>query len=247
MQKELIDKRVLRLLRMVRQVSDALLAIIMTKAMASLCERYLKNFWRLTYRRIMWHYPHPVWFPHRLDLYTWQEHRNCHFLERGIYSHQVINPGDTVLELCCGDGFYSYFFFSGKAAHVDAVDIDDMALAHARQYHSSPNISYRHLNIVKDDFPKEQYNVVVWDSAIRRLKIDDIHIALGKVRDVLHKSNGIFSCYEIFEDKENPIYFITPLTQEDLTNILRQYFPSVQWIKTVTPERTNYYYHCSMI
>ncbi|WP_277057371.1 class I SAM-dependent methyltransferase [Trichlorobacter lovleyi] len=120
----------------------------------NLCELYISKFWEHTYYQSMANYGHHVWHPHQLDLAMWHRDRNPHFAERGIYSHQVISPGDNVLELCSGDGFYTYYFFSGKASHVDALDIDDNALEHARRHHSSSNIQYYRSNIVLDPFPE---------------------------------------------------------------------------------------------
>lgn len=219
---------------------------VASQTIASLCERYLSLFWQMKYQEIRANYPHPVWHPHRLALATWPEHRNCHFLERGVYSNQVIAQGDTVLDMCCGDGFYSYFFFSNKAEHVDAIDIDEAALAHAQEYHSHPKISYHRSDIVKDPFPRKSYNVVIWDSAIRRLNREHMDIVFEKITHVLRPTNGVFSCYEIFEGSEKPIDFITPLTSQQLIQMLQKYFPSVQWVETVTPGRHNYYFHCYM-
>jgi len=210
----------------------------------NLCELYISKFWEHTYYQSMANYGHHVWHPHQLDLAMWHRDRNPHFAERGIYSHQVISPGDNVLELCSGDGFYTYYFFSGKASHVDALDIDDNALEHARRHHSSSNIQYYRSNIVLDPFPSKSYDVVVWDSAIRRLKVEEIEIVLSKVIEVLTPTNGVFSCYEIFEDDQCHIPFITDIKKDELIQIFKKYFKTVKWIRTETPGRHNFYFHC---
>jgi len=192
-------------------IERALFKIGFFKPIIWLCEHFLSAFWRMKFQNIMAGYSNPVWFPHRLDLATWHMHCNSHFLERGVYSNEVIAPGDTVLELCCGDGLYSHFFFSNKAKHIDAIDIDQVALSHAREYHSLPNIRYYLADIVEDPFPRNEYNVVIWDSAIRRIDKEEINIVLKKIKSVLKPTNGILSCYEIFESSENSIEFITPL------------------------------------
>ena len=37
-----------------------------------------------------------------------------------------------VLDVCCGDGSYSYMFFSDIAGHIDAIDNDEYALQYAK-------------------------------------------------------------------------------------------------------------------
>ncbi len=207
------------------------------------CEAFLKEYWSRKWNDISVMTDDPLWFPHRLDLESWGEHRNPHFVERGVYSHQVINPGDRVLELCCGDGFYAYHFFACKAAHVDCLDLNIDALSHAREYHALENIRYHRLNIITDPFPFQTYDVVVWDSAIRRLDVPSIEIVLDKIMTCL-KPGGKFSAYEIFEEDEKPIEFITPLTRKQLEDMFKERFETVEYIRTLTPGRANYYFHC---
>jgi ubiquinone/menaquinone biosynthesis C-methylase UbiE len=225
-------------------IKNILLKTGIYKALARRCEKFAAGYWMHLYKHLSAKYSYPVWFPHRLDLALWFQQRNAHFLERGVYSSAVIAPGDTVLELCCGDGFYSYFFFSCKAAHVDAVDIDDLALAHAGEFHACENVQFHKRDIIREPFPRDRYNVVVWDSAMRRLKKADIKIVLQKVRDVLEPTQGIFSCYVIIDDPGKPIEFIEPLTAEELTAMLRDAFDSVVCVESVSPDRHNYYFHC---
>jgi hypothetical protein len=232
--------------RLIKQVLLKTKFIELLKPVMLLCEYFISNFWKMKYLQISAGYAHPTWFPHRLNLATWSEQRDSHFLERGIYSNEVIAPGNTVLELCSGDGFYSYFFFSKKAQHIDAIDIDQMALAHAQEYHSLPNIHYHQADIIKDPFPRNTYEVVIWDSAIRRLKKEEMKIVLEKISTVLKPTNGVFSCYEIIDDESHPIEFITPISAQELTEMFQTYFDVVQWRSSISPGRHNYYFHCYM-
>jgi SAM-dependent methyltransferase len=233
----------------IQDVQNALFNTNMTEGDAAkaedLCQVFIQKYWEWRYAETMKNYDHPVWFPHRLDMANWHTDRNPHFLERGIYSHQVIMAGDDVLELCCGDGFYSYYFLSGKAASVDSLDIDDLALSWARKYHSAPNINFLHINIAREPFPKSKYNVVVWDGAMRRLKRDDIEVTLDKVVEVLRPTDGVFSSYVELQDVTEP--YLTPLGLADMKQLLQSRFPVVEWVRTSTPGRpNNYYFHCYM-
>src|ERR1700744_640861 len=55
--------------------------------------------------------PNPEHFQHKIDLYWgWMETRSSFWVERGVYSTLAIEPGASVLELCCGDGFNAFAF-----------------------------------------------------------------------------------------------------------------------------------------
>ena len=41
---------------------------------------------------------------------------------RGFYSSQVIQDSDTLLDIGCGDGFFTKRFYSTKCNHVDGID-----------------------------------------------------------------------------------------------------------------------------
>ena len=82
---------------------------------------------------------------------------------RGFYAAELIRPGDMVLDIGCGDGFFTSRFFAPRAAHVDAVDIEPDAITHASHHNTGPNIAYALLDAVSDPFPSERYDVVVID------------------------------------------------------------------------------------
>ncbi|MFO1257733.1 MAG: hypothetical protein U1E78_04890 [Gammaproteobacteria bacterium] len=63
--------------------------------------------------------PNPEWCDHFLDqYYTWHELRNPLGWERGIFNLLSIKENATILELCCGDGFNAYHFYSIRAKHI---------------------------------------------------------------------------------------------------------------------------------
>lgn len=215
-----------------------------------LCQDLNHVLWEKEFKRIYSLTPYPVWHPHRYDMASWHHHRDPHFLERGIYSHRWIEYGDTVLDLCCGDGFYPFFFYSTKASAIDAVDINEEALKHARTYHSADNISYYNLNICMNPFPRIQYDSIIWNSAIRRLSIVDMECVFDKIKAAL-KPGGTFTAYEVFNETTEDVDFITKMSLEELVTMLEKRFSHVNHFRTVTRElydpnvlRTNYYFDC---
>jgi SAM-dependent methyltransferase len=110
---------------------------------------------------------------------------------RGFYSLQMLRDRDTLLDIGCGDGFFSRRFFAQKCSHIDAVDVEPTAIQAAKKANSSPNISYHLLNAVDEPFPRKSYSCVVWDGAIGHFPAKTIELMLAKIRDAIGDT-GIF-------------------------------------------------------
>lgn len=124
----------------------------------------------------------PQFFKHQINLSRWiTEPGRWSFTARGVYARENMFKGCHVLDLCCGDGSYSYLFFSDIAGRVDAVDNDPHAIAYARRYRNSPVVSYHKLDIVNEPLPSGQYDVVVWNAAICYFREDEIRQILEKI------------------------------------------------------------------
>jgi SAM-dependent methyltransferase len=136
----------------------------------------------------------PQYYNHQLNLYKWiYNPGEWAFTARGVYAREKMFPGCKVLDLCCGDGSYSYLFFSDIAGAIDAVDIDQTAIKHALRYYASrPNIKYHRLDITRDNFPSSGYDFVIWNAAICYFDITDIHTILQKI---VHVGNSSLSLW----------------------------------------------------
>lgn len=127
-------------------------------------------------------YGWPQFFKHRINLARWSvEPQRWSFVARGVYAREQMFRGCTVLDLCCGDGTYSRYFFSDIASRVDAVDIDDHGLAYARRYNGGGPIRYHRIDIVQQELPDTQYDFVVWNAAICYFEMPQIKAILGKI------------------------------------------------------------------
>lgn len=211
-------------------------------------ERYLRRYYTLDTQNKWGNGNPPEWFDHRADLYLWPELRRPLWVERGVFSREVMRPGCRVLDICCGDGFFPFAFYAGTAEHIDAVDRDETAIAHARKWHSLPNLTFHRADVVADPFPGTNYDVVCWDGAIEHFSAEQIRAILEKCAAVLSKPDGILCGYTMIERDDGPSH---PDHQHEFTSskqleaVIRSVFPHVGTIETVYPERHNVYWRAA--
>ena len=209
-------------------------------------ERYLRAFYRWdTYRRWRLH-DTPEWFDHRADLFRFSEERRPYFLERGVYARELLPRNGRVLDLCCGDGFYPFHFYAETASHVDACDWDETALEHAKRWHAHPRISYSRRDIIVDEFPQANYDLVVWDGAIEHFALDDIATVLEKVRSVL-TDGGVLCGYTILNDgpRMHPDHSHEFASASELAETLLAVFPAASTLETEYEDRRNIYFRAA--
>lgn len=86
----------------------------------------------------------PEWFDHNCNLYfQWHHNRIPFWKERVVFALLAMEQDCNVLELCCGDGFNAFHFYSARAARILSVDFDPVAIDHAMKYNQASNIHYR--------------------------------------------------------------------------------------------------------
>jgi SAM-dependent methyltransferase len=146
---------------------------------------------------------------------------------RGNYSSEVLRDGDCLLDIGCGDGFFPARFYSHKCRHIDAVDIEPSAIHVARTCHSRPNIAYHLLDAVNRSFPRDRYDVVIWDGAIGHFSADVTHRMLDKIARVLD-DDGVFAGSESLGDQEGHDHLQYFGSLADLHGLFRDHFPLVE-------------------
>ena len=148
------------------------------------------------------------------------------WLLRGVYAWEIIKEGDTVLDIGCGDGFFTKHFLSAKAKHVDAVDIDASAIHEANSRNSSSKIAYHMLDAAKQPFPRKRYDVIVWDGAIGHF---DRRSAADVIRQVASAlaSLGTFCGSESLGSEEGSDHLQFFKEPNDLAELLSAHFGSI--------------------
>lgn len=181
------------------------------------------------------------WFDHHLDLYSlWSRTRSPMGMERGIFSLLAIRQGAKILELCCGDGFYSNYFYSVRGASVTAVDIDPNAIASARKNYSARNVKYAVTDIV-NHMPQENFDNVIWDSALEYFNEEEIHSIMKGISARLNEG-GVLSGHVVLQEKFNEGQKYAFRNKADFMQFAHPYFKNIRTFESVYPDRRNLYF-----
>jgi SAM-dependent methyltransferase len=177
------------------------------------------------------------WFDHRLDLlrgpefWIWQE--------RGVLGLHVMAPDAKVLDLCCGEGFYDRMYFAGRAGRVDALDIGGRAIGMARVLNDRSNIRFYTADVVKENFPDTDYDVILCFSAAQQMSEGQLTVLLPKIRRAL-KVGGLFFGSVSLIPENNLLR-----TEEQVRIELAAQFPAVELNCSPWPNgRVECYFRC---
>ncbi len=186
--------------------------------------------------------PAPEWFDHQLDAqWQWPRRGQAGFLERGVLASLTLQPTATVLDLCCGDGYYARHFYSPRAARVVAVDANRDALRHAQWFNASPNVSYQYCDISRD-LPGGPFDAVVWNTAIHHFSRKDAQAILARIAAVL-RPGGALAGHTVIEPESRYRFARQTFSDaEDLAQLLHSAFPYVCVRTTAQPGRLNLYF-----
>jgi SAM-dependent methyltransferase len=194
-------------------------------------ERLLLRLLQLHYRTLFlrqwrWADQEPHFFDHRIDSFGFATGTYHGFgLFRGFFAAELVRDGDRVLDIGCGDGFFTRRFFTERGATVDAIDVEPTAIAHAQRHNASPQIRYRLQDAVTEPFPADAYDVVVWDSAIGHFPPDTTDRMLAKIRAALADGGAFVGSESLgFQGEDHLQFFQSP---EDLAELLGRHFPHV--------------------
>jgi SAM-dependent methyltransferase len=185
------------------------------------------------------------WFDHYVDAYwQWPRLGRGGFIERGVMSALAVQSAGSVLELCCGDGYYARHFFAPRASRVLAVDADRSALRHARRFNSAPNVVYDYCDITRG-LPAGPFDTVVWNTAIHHFTPDQAQAILGEIATGL-VPDGVLVGHTVIEPGSYEYARQTFADADDLARLLGSAFPHVCVRTTQEPQRVNLYFFAGL-
>lgn len=192
--------------------------------------------------------PEPEWFDHYIDqFYQWHHLKNPLWIERGIFGLLAIKQDSDLLELCCGDGFNAYHYYSIRCKKIISVDFDPEVIEHAKRYNQAENIEYGIADI-RHNMPKGKFNNIVWDAAIEHFTEQETSQIMQNIKDRL-KPGGVLSGYTIKEkdsgNKSLSHHEYEFKSKEDLSRFFTSSFKNVKVFETIYPSRHNFYFYCS--
>jgi len=215
----------------------------------SLTSRRFASFCHYVQQKYEWGTPpQPEWFDHYCDqFYQFKISQNPLWVERGVFGLLAIEQGANVLELCCGDGFNAYHFYSIRAKTIISVDFDKDAILHAKKYNQAKNVEFQ-LCDIRNEMPEGIFDNVVWDAAIEHFTEKEIDEIMKNIKDRL-KPEGILSGYTIVElptgQKSLSHHEREFKSKEDLKSFFEPHFKNVKVFETIYPSRHNLYFYAS--
>ena len=190
----------------------------------------------------------PSHYKHEIDLYNWiYNPSRVEFVESGSLTRLYINENDSILDLCCGDGSYSYLFYSDITKKVDAIDYDINAIKYAKKTYSKSNINYICSDLLKFEAKNNSYNMVVWSAGIAYFSKEKRKLIFNMIYESLVK-NGTCFIYTPLEPEDSSaglgqkemIHHI--INKKDFEDEFSDMFDIDYERKTVHKIRTNLYY-----
>lgn len=198
--------------------------------------------------RLEWRRPQkPEWYDHFLDQYfSWPRRGYSYWLERGVFNRLALKPRGKTLELCCGDGFNTRFFYSEKSSQITAVDYNDSALAHAKAYNSRPNIQYIKGDI-REGLPAGMFDNVVWDGSLQHFSPEEMEKIFKMIKAAL-SPDGVFSGATVavlstgsqLEHHKHEFH-----SKEELQSFLKPWFKKVYVFENIHPDRHHLIFYAS--
>ena len=192
--------------------------------------------------------PQPEWFDHYCNqFYEFRVTQNPLWAERGVFGLLAIKQGADILELCCGDGYNAYHFYSIRANKIISVDFDKNAIPHAKKYNQAKNVEFR-LCDIRNEMPEGIFDNVIWDAAIEHFTEEEIEAIMKNIKTRL-KPAGILTGYTIVEsptgEKSLTHHEREFRSKEDLKSFFEPHFKNVKVFETIYPSRHNLYFYAS--
>lgn len=217
-----------RVLRSLRRAKEVFLwgTSLRESVLVWLLLRHYRSRLRLA-RRLSEEAPH--FYEHRWGISEWAFGSGTSGAEpyrRAFYAAECVRDGDRVLDIGCGDGFFTQRFLGARATMVDGVDVEPDAIRTATRYQRGANVRFHLADATAVPFPTAPYDLIVWDGAIAHFAPEAVDRMLAKIREAL-APEGVFCGSESLGEEGRDHLQSFP-NVESLRTLLCRCFPVVQ-------------------
>lgn len=181
-------------------------------------------------------------YDHIADFSNLFKKKDGDFLKRGVFNSFYIKKGASVLEIGCGDGFYTRFFYSTNSSLIDAVDYNKGAIEHSLFFWSTKKINFFNGDVLIEDFWKnlnKKYDNVICDAVLDRFNNQELDFVLTRICEQLENAG----CFTGYLTKKNT-YLTESIfeTSLDVITKLEKYFNDVHVFEVDSSERVGFYF-----
>lgn len=157
----------------------------------------------------------------------------------------LVEPGDHVLDLCCGAGSWS-FFLEGQGGVVVGIDFAGFMIERARRDadHRGSKVDFLHADVLRHDLGEDRFDLaVLMGNTIADLAPRDLSLLVRKTHSAL-RADGVFAVQYVdgvaYLERER--FPEEAVEQEEPVRITRRYGEyrpeDAAWVTTYTNEST---------
>jgi cyclopropane fatty-acyl-phospholipid synthase-like methyltransferase len=164
-----------------------------------------------------------------------------------------MKPGCRLLDLCCGEGFYTHRFYSGRAGSIVALDNNPKAISRARRNFRAPNIEYI-CGDIRTEMPQGPFDNISWDAGIEYFTHEEIAAIVASIKARL-MPDGILNGYSVLAPQDAGRQMNSlgqkfgATSREELGEVFHKSFRNVTILRTTHADRfqsrTNHYFFAS--
>jgi SAM-dependent methyltransferase len=216
--------------------------IFSSNTIYKLCRWYLYKFAAIIAEKDWENGKSPKYFKHISDLYRWGSSKefSAEWTERGVWVRMHLTKDCPMLDLCCGDGFYPFYFYRDIAKNIDAVDLSNEALSYARQNHADDNINYINGSLLDENLINySNYGLIAWNASLGYFTLEEQHAIFSKMKNQGKKDLILVGTTPLTDHVTDKNHKNEMHSVDQLNALLSQYFSHVQIKVTYYLNREN--------
>lgn len=195
--------------------------------------------------KAQWSYKCPEWFDHRHHFFAPEKFGADFWAMSADLALLKLPLHGRILDLCSGDGYYDYHFYSRRASEVVAVEILPQAHRQALRHHARPNIAYVNGSIFDYNPEPGYFDVVLIRGAIEHFSAADQQRVFSLANEALKK--GGWFCGDTPANPDKGVKQLDSHENEwadeaEMRECLSRVFPKVDTMSYASYQRTTLFW-----